>query len=162
MMATHLTYQNFHGWWVNNYWKFQPLKVNRHFKILKKPYVGGCWETSIPTPSRPFVRLRVRKIVKSKMVNPRWRVKHRQWQPLAVDKSMLITPVGLVIVTQRTQYVRGLNEKFEERKSPVFALLFLQFRSNCFVHFEQHYLNIKMQQLIWDRQYTPHYVYLRK
>ena len=39
MMDTQLTYQNICEGWMNSYWKFQPLRVIRLFKILKKPWI---------------------------------------------------------------------------------------------------------------------------
>ena len=52
-MNTQLTYQNIREGWMNSYWKFQPLRVNRFLKILKY-LIGGM--TSIPhghAPSPP-------------------------------------------------------------------------------------------------------------
>ena len=38
-----------HEGWMNSYWKFQPLRVNRLFKILKKTLLRG-WHPSPPPP----------------------------------------------------------------------------------------------------------------
>ena len=54
MMGTQLTYQNFYKGWMNSHWRFQPLGVNRLFKILKKPYCRHGIH-----PPFPLVRHRV-------------------------------------------------------------------------------------------------------
>ena len=37
-----------HEGWMNSYWKFQPLRVNHLFKILKKPYCGNGTHPFLP------------------------------------------------------------------------------------------------------------------